>query len=248
MADSDRPAAPLLAVRGVLKRFGGLVAVNNCSLDVAPGTVTALIGPNGSGKTTLFHLITGMLQPDGGDIYLAGQRITGLPPHRINRLGLSRTFQLTRVFGSMTLLENLVVAAAGGSERQQNRRAMDLLRFVGLAEKRDHLAGTLSYGQRRLLEFARALMPEPRLVLLDEPFAGVNPVLEEKLVSHIRDLHRQGVTCLIIDHEMKIIMSLCDPVIVLSHGEVIAQGPPDQVRNDPQVMTAYFGETKGVSA
>ncbi|HEV2126620.1 MAG TPA: ABC transporter ATP-binding protein [Chloroflexota bacterium] len=243
--------APMLEVTRLMKRFGGVTATNGCTLSVASGTITALIGPNGSGKTTLFHQISGLIRPDGGEITLEGRRIDGRPPHAISRAGIARTFQITRVFPSLTLLANLLVAAhdhpnRGGlkvpfDETAARRRAHDLLEFVGLHHLRDEPAGVLSYGQRKLLEFARAHINEPRLVLLDEPFAGVNPVLEARMVEHIKTMRDRGVTFFVIDHEMKIIMSLCHPIIVLDHGDVIAQGTAAEIQSNPAVIEAYFG-------
>ena len=235
----------MLEVSNLVKRFGGLTAIAGCSLQVAAGTISALIGPNGSGKTTLFNQISGLIRPDRGEIRLQGRRIDGLPPHQISHAGVARTFQITRIFPSLTLLQNMLIAAHGHADAAARGRALELLDFVGLADRRDEPAGTLSYGQRKLLEFARAHINAARLVLLDEPFAGVNPALEEKLVDYIRAMHRQGVTFFVIDHEMKIIMSLCHPIIVLDHGEVIAQGSAAEIRANPAVLEAYFGKADG---
>lgn len=232
----------MLEIRDLVKRFGGVTATHHCSLEVAAGTITALIGPNGSGKTTLFNQISGLIKPDSGRILLDGADITGLDPHRIARAGVARTFQITRVFPSLTVLENMVLAAlGGGDEAAVTRRALELLDLVGLHARRDELAGGLSYGQRKLLEFARAHINRPKLVLLDEPFAGVNPVLEEKMVHYIQAMNREGVTFFVIDHEMKIIMSLCHPIIVLDHGEVIARGSAAEIQSNTDVQEAYFG-------
>lgn len=230
----------MLEIKGLVKRFGGVNATNIAQLSVAPGTITALIGPNGSGKTTLFNQISGLIRPDGGEILLEGRPIQRLSPHQIARAGVARTFQLTRLFPSLTLLENMVLAAHSGTAAPLER-ARDLLGFVGLFEKREQQAGSLSYGQRKLLEFARAMMNRPRLVLLDEPFAGVNPVLEEKMVDHIRAMHREGVTFFLIDHEMKIIMELCHPILVLDQGELIARGSAAEIQSNETVLEAYFG-------
>jgi ABC-type branched-subunit amino acid transport system ATPase component len=230
----------MLEIRSLQKRFGGVQATNLSTLRVEAGTITALIGPNGSGKTTLFNQLSGLIKPDSGQIWLDGKQIDGLSPHKIARSGVARTFQLTRLFPSLTLMENMVLAAHDRMP-QPAARARELLAFVGLEEKREELAGELSYGQRKLLEFARALVNRPRLVLLDEPFAGVNPVLEEKMVEHIQAMNKQGVTFFLIDHEMKIIMEICHPILVMDGGELIAQGTAAEVQANEAVMEAYFG-------
>jgi len=231
----------ILAVQGLTKQFGGVVAVHDVSLDVRAGSVTGLIGPNGSGKTTLFQLISGVDRPDGGAIVFKDQPITGKAPHAISRLGLGRTFQITRLFGQMTALENLMVASRAVVRGEAERRARELLEFVGLSSLAHEYAANLSYGQQKLLEFVRVLVPDPDLILLDEPFAGVNPAMEERLVSHLRELQARGKTFFITDHEMRLIMALCERLIVLDHGEVIADGTPDKVRADERVIEAYFG-------
>jgi ABC-type branched-subunit amino acid transport system ATPase component len=239
----------LLEVEGVAKRFGGVTAVDDCSLQVAEGAVTALIGPNGSGKTTLFNLITGYLAADAGVVRFAGRRFDRPDPARLYRSGLTRTFQQARVFASLTLIENLV-AAIHQSSRSLLRarvsasdleRARDVLEQFGIARLADRRAGELSFGQRKLLEFGTVLMGRPRLVLLDEPTSGVNPVMVEAMERHVRRLHEQGLTFLVVEHDMNLVMRLCDPVIVLDHGAKIAEGHPDQVRSDPRVLDAYLG-------
>ena len=240
---------PLLAVEGLTKRFGGVAAVDGCSFAVEQGSVTALIGPNGSGKTTAFNLITGYLPADSGTVTFAGRTVRRPDPTRLARAGLARTFQRARVFPELTVLENLAVAlqqpwkallgrALGPVER---RRAEALLEEFSLTRVARDRAGSLSFGQRKLLEFASLLMGEPQLVLLDEPAAGVNPVMVETMERHIRDLHARGLTFLLVEHDMHLVMRLSDTVIVLDHGTVIAAGPPLEVQRDPIVLDAYLG-------
>jgi ABC-type branched-subunit amino acid transport system ATPase component len=239
----------VLDVRDVSKTFGGVRAVDNCSFTVEAHTITAVIGPNGSGKTTLFNMVTGYLAPDRGRILFAGRDITGLDAGRLYRHGLSRTFQQARVFPQLSVQENLVVA--GGYSwpqlftrrmgRADRERAGHLLEEFRLAPVADLLASELSYGQRKLLEFAAVLMSEPTLVLLDEPTAGVNPVLIETMERHIRERHAAGVTFLIVEHDMGFVMRLCDPVIVLDRGRKIAAGAPADIQANQLVLDAYLG-------
>jgi branched-chain amino acid transport system ATP-binding protein len=224
-------AAPILEVAGLVKRFGGVTAVDRCSLALAPGRIYGLIGPNGSGKTTLFNCITGLEVRDAGTIRFRDHRVDGWPAHRIAGLGLGRTFQLIRVFPEMTALENLLVVSRGPSPAAV-RRAGELLAFVKL----DGLAG-----EQRLLEFARVLMMEPTLILLDEPAAGVNRTLLNELLAAIRRLRDEGRTILIVEHDMKVVMGLCEWVFVLDYGEKIAEGPPQAIQSDERVIEAYFG-------
>ena len=239
----------LLAVHDLTKVFGGVRAVDGASLSVKEGTVTALIGPNGSGKTTLFNIITGYLKADAGRVEFDGRDVTGSDPGRLYRQGLSRTFQQARIFPQLTVQENLVVAGGYGWRklftsrvgREDRERAASLLEEFRLARISDLFASELSYGQRKLLEFAAVLMSEPRLVLLDEPTAGVNPVLIEMMERHVRDRNAAGITFLIVEHDMTFVMRLCDPVIVLDAGRPIFTGEPLVVQNNPLVLDAYLG-------
>jgi branched-chain amino acid transport system ATP-binding protein len=244
--------APLLEVRNLSKHFFHLPALRRVSLRVERGELLGLIGPNGSGKTTLFNCVTGILRPSGGDVRLDGEAVTRTPPDALYRRGVSRTFQLIQLFPEMTALENLLMAAqerAGTllsrllrrDEREEADHARGLLEYLGLAGVADHPAATLSYGQQKLLDFGMALMSNPRLVLLDEPMAGVNPTMITTLVARIRDLNRRGYTFVVIEHNMEVVMSLCRRIIVLSQGAVIAEGTPEDIRDDPAVMDAYFG-------
>jgi neutral amino acid transport system ATP-binding protein len=240
----------LLEVSNLSKRFGGVVAVDSCSLSVPAGSITGLIGPNGSGKTTVFNLVTGFLPCDGGDMRFKSQSIAGLGPDRIYALGIGRTFQLARIFPRLTALENMLVPVrrAGlrallshGQWGHEKERAMEMLEFMDISKVAGTLGGALSYGQRKLLELAAVMMARPELVLLDEPAGGVNPVLLERIAEHIRQLNGQGITFLLVEHNMGFVMNLCHDVIVLHQGRVIAKGKPQEVRENPAVLDAYLG-------
>ena len=229
---------PILEIQDVRKSFGGVHALAGCGFSVGEGEIVGLIGPNGSGKTTLFNTIVGYLPLDGGRILYRGENVTGLPPYQIARKGIGRTFQVTRIFPKMTLMENVTLptrnAAAGD-------RAHELLEFVGLTDLRDEYASDLSFGQQRLLSIIQVLMLDPGLILLDEPAAGVSPVMQKKLLELIHYLNEEGRTFLIIEHNMDVVMNNCERVVVLSMGEKIAEGSPEEVRRDEAVLTAYFG-------
>jgi ABC-type branched-subunit amino acid transport system ATPase component len=240
----------LLEVEGLTKSFGGIRALDECSFEIPEGSVSALIGPNGSGKTTAFNVITGYQLADAGHLAFRGRSVRHPDPCRLERLGLARTFQQARVFPSLSVLENVVLGRHQTWHAllrrrvsvPDRRRAGGLLDEFGLSALADVPAGTLSYGQRRLLEFASVLMAEPALVLLDEPTAGVNPIMVETMERHIRRRHAQGVTFLIVEHKMPFVMRLCDPVIVLDRGRPIACAAPGEVQNDPRVLDAYLGD------
>ncbi len=233
-------ATPALEVDHVTKRFGGVLAVNRVSLALDPGRIHGLIGPNGSGKTTLFNCITGMERLDGGVVRLAGERIDGLKPFQVAARGVGRTFQVIRVFPELTALENLLVVTRG-PRPEAEARARDLLRFVRLEPLAHEYAGNLSYGQQKLVELMRVLMREPSVILLDEPAAGVNRTLLNDLLDAVRRLRDAGKTVLLVEHDMKVVMGLCETVFVLDHGEKIAEGPPGVIQSDERVIEAYFG-------
>ncbi len=252
-------AGPILNARGLVMDFGGVRAVNDCAIEVEKGSITGLIGPNGAGKTTVFNLIAGFHKPTAGQVSFRDRRIEGLPPHLIFGAGIVRTFQVPRELKRMSVLENLMLvpsAQAGESiwrvmltpwtikrqEREIADRARQVLDFTGLSEVADLDAGSLSGGQKKLLELARTLMADPELVLLDEPGAGVNPTLLRRLEGGIRRARDElGITFLLIEHDMGLIGRLCDHVIVMEQGSVLTQGPPDSVQRDQRVIDAYLG-------
>jgi neutral amino acid transport system ATP-binding protein len=249
-------AEPILVAEGVQRRFGGLVAVDVEHLEVGRGTMTALIGPNGAGKTTLFNLLTGFDRADAGTWRFDGHEIHHLPAHRVARAGMVRTFQLTKALARLSVIDNVLLGARdvpgerlrgallGGwraREAELRVRAEELLEEVGLAAKRDVDAGTLSGGQRKLLELGRALMSEPRMLMLDEPMAGVNPALAEFLVERIAGLRERGLTVLYVEHELDVVMALSDAVHCLAEGRIISSGTAAQVLHDPVVEEAYLG-------
>jgi branched-chain amino acid transport system ATP-binding protein len=249
----------MLEIKQVEKSFGGLKAVNDCSLKVHEGSITGLIGPNGAGKTTLFNIITGHYKPDRGKIYFEGDAIEGLAPHQIFKKKVYRTFQITREFSQMTVLENLMImpehqigqkiwntwfraTSVRDQEKEIQDKAMEVLEFVELVSLKDEYAGSLSGGQKKLLEIARSMMANPKLVLLDEPGAGVNPTLMGKLVANIKTLRdEKGITFFLIEHDMELVMNLCDPVIVMSEGTKLAEGTAAEIKKDERVLEAYLG-------
>ena len=230
----------VLAVQGVRKSFGGVTAVNDVSLALEPARIYGLIGRNGSGKTTLFNCVTGIERLDAGRVTFRGQRIDGLKPWQIARRGIGRTFQIIRVFPELTALENLLVVTRG-ARAEAERRGRELLDFVRLGDLAGEYAGNLSYGQQKLVEFVRMLMTDPTLILLDEPAAGVNRTLLNDLLEAVSRLRDAGKTVLLVEHDMKVVMGLCETVFVLDHGEKIAEGPPGAIQTDERVIEAYFG-------
>ncbi|XGV99476.1 MAG: ABC transporter ATP-binding protein [Leptolyngbya sp. BL-A-14] len=258
----DRPAKlqlPLLAASGLIKSFGGLIAVDQVSIEVAKGSITGLIGPNGAGKTTLFNLLSNFIHPDQGRVLFDGEPVHQLQSYQIAQQGMIRTFQVARVLSRLSVLENMLLATQhqtgenfwftwfkqkqiAAEERQQRDRAMTILESIGLAHMAHEYAGALSGGQRKLLEMGRALMSQPKLILLDEPAAGVNPTLINQICDRILTWNREGLTFLIIEHNMDVIMSLCDRVWVLAEGRNLAVGTPTEIQTNPQVLEAYLGQ------
>jgi branched-chain amino acid transport system ATP-binding protein len=248
---------PILVADGIVRDFGGLRAVDVDHLEVQRGTITALIGPNGAGKTTLFNLLCGFDKPDGGVWSFDGQPLQGVPAYRIARMGMVRTFQLTKVLARLTVLDNMLLAPGGqrgerfgsaflpgrwrAQERDNTERALELLARFNLDAKRDDPAGTMSGGQRKLLEMARALMVDPRIVMLDEPMAGVNPALVQSLLGHVTALRDEGRTVVFVEHDMDVVMSISDWIVCLAEGRIIAEGPPAAITSNPAVIEAYLG-------
>ena len=248
----------ILKITGLARSFGQMKAVDDVSLDIKRGSMTGLIGPNGAGKSTLFNLLTGALKPDSGTVSLEGQDVTGLPPNQLFSRGLGRTFQIPRPFARMSVLENVMLAPPDQTgetvvgpflfrsrmhdeEKRIRTKALEVLEFVTLVALADHPAGQISGGQMKLLELARVLMGDPKVILLDEPAAGVNPVLTETLVGKIEELNRQGTTFVIIEHDMDFVMRHCDPVIALAEGRVIFEGTSEEALANPVLLDAYLG-------
>ncbi len=228
----------LLDVNHARKKFDSLLALSDCSFGVEQGEIIGLIGPNGAGKTTLFNLITGFLSLDSGQILFKGENIVGLKPYAIARKGIGRTFQITRIFPKLTLLENLILPSRLSNAEE---RASELLDLAELKDLKDEYASDLSYGQQKLLSLMQALMSDPALILLDEPAAGINPTMQNKIISLIHSLNDMGKSFIIIEHDMDVIMKHCDRIIVLCFGEKIAEGTSEEVGNNEQVLKAYFG-------
>ncbi len=248
---------PILVADGIVRQFGGLTAVDVEHVEIQRGAITALIGPNGAGKTTFFNLLTGFDQPDQGTWSFGTHSLKGVAPHKVARLGMVRTFQLTKALSKLTVIENMRLGATGqkgenvfralvkglwgAQEREITQRADDLLARFKLDTKREDFAGSLSGGQRKLLEMARALMVGPEIVMLDEPMAGVNPALTQSLLGHVKDLREDGMTVLFVEHDMDMVRDISDWVIVMAQGKIIAEGPPDAVMGDQRVIDAYLG-------
>jgi neutral amino acid transport system ATP-binding protein len=248
---------PILIADDIVRQFGGLTAVDVNHVEIQRGAITALIGPNGAGKTTFFNLLTGFDQPDHGSWSFQGKSLSGVPAHKVARRGMVRTFQLTKALSKLTVIENMRLGATGqrgenvfralvssiwrDQEREITDRADDLLARFKLDTKREDFAGSLSGGQRKLLEMARALMVGPEMVMLDEPMAGVNPALTQSLLGHVKDLREDGMTVLFVEHDMDMVRDISDWVIVMAQGQVIAEGPPDAVMGDQRVIDAYLG-------
>ena len=248
----------MLTVENLAKEFDGLTAVNDLNFTVEPNTISGLIGPNGAGKTTTFNMIAGHLKPSSGKIYFDGKEITNLRPHQTFQLGIVRTFQIPRPFSGMTVLENLTMVprnqigekiwnnwlrnnAVEREEQQIREKANGLLEFLNLSDLQNEYSGNLSGGQLKLLELGRALMSDPKVILLDEPAAGVNPTLLEEIIDRIRDIHRQGVTFLIIEHNMELVMRLCSSILVMAEGGILMRGSPEKIRSDPRLIDAFLG-------
>lgn len=245
----------MLKIKNIVKFFGGIKAVDNCSFEVKKNTITALIGPNGSGKTTLFNIISGIVEEDKGEIYLEGKNITKLSIEEISNIGISRIFQQTKLFDNLTIKENLLLAFDNKDTKFWNNilgfnkiteakeeKIKEVLKIINLEKHINHLAKELSYGQKRLIEIFRAIINPHKLLMLDEPVAGVTPHLREKIAEILLDLKQKGDTILLIEHDMNFTFKLADWVIVLEKGRVIAEGKPEEIKNDPRVLEAYLGE------
>ena len=240
----------MLAIHNINKSFGGLHAVKDCSFTAEEGKITALIGPNGAGKTTAFNIISGTLRPDSGEVHLEGKPITGLHPHKITRRGMSRTFQISRNFEDLTVLENLIAQSQYRGLRNlfrpaisslEEEKAMEMLEFLNISRLAREEARSLSYGQKKLMDLAALLMSNPKLILLDEPAGGVNPTLLATIVDHINELNKRGLTVLIVEHNMNLVMKISHKVVVMAYGTVIAEGDPLTIQDDPSVLEAYLG-------
>ncbi|MGQ9871512.1 ABC transporter ATP-binding protein [Leptodesmis sp.] len=256
---AQSPELPLLVASGLNKSFGGIRAIDNAAIEVRKGSITGLVGPNGAGKTTLFNLLLNFIRSDSGRVLFDGEPVHHLPPYRIARMGMVRTFQVARALSRMSVMDNMLLAAQkqtgenfwmtwfkqreiAQEEKQQRQKAMEILESIGLAHMASEYAGALSGGQRKLLEMGRALMTDPKLILLDEPAAGVNPTLINQICDRIQRWNREGLTFLIIEHNMDVIMSLCDRVWVLAEGRNLAAGTPAEIQSNPEVLEAYLGQ------
>ena len=240
-------ATPLLSVTGLTKTFGGLHAVSACSFEIAPATIVGLIGPNGSGKTTVFNLITKLLRPDAGAVFFDGERIDGLKTYEIARRGIGRTFQAVKIFRDLTVWDNLSIAAMGRERVGWEPGATAWLGRLGLSHLKDDPAESLSVGQQRLLELAMNLVVDPPFLMLDEPLAGVHPRIRRQIAETVKALRVEGRTFLIIEHDMAFVMELCDKLVVMDHGEKIAEGSPAAIRRDPRVIDALLGQRRAIT-
>jgi branched-chain amino acid transport system ATP-binding protein len=242
----------ILEIRGLRKRFYQLEAVAGVNFDVREGEILGLIGPNGSGKTTLFDCVTGIQRPTAGEVRFMGRRITRMKPHTVYRYGIGRTFQLVQLFPEMTALDSMIMAVQESEgtllsrlfkmdETDDINKAIELLEFLNIIHLKDEVAKNLSYGQQKLLDIGMVLMSDPKLIMLDEPLAGVNPTLGKEIAARLVELNRQGRSFLVIEHNMRVVMNLCHRIVVLDHGEKIAEGSPEEIQNNEQVLAAYFG-------
>lgn len=238
-----------LQVSNLHKHFGGVAAIDGCSFTCGPTSLTGLVGPNGSGKSTLFNVIGGIVRPDAGEVTLGDQRLTGLAPHLTARAGIARTFQTTRLFKSLTVLDNILLGASSRAAGESSvERARVLLDGFGLADLEARQADALSFGQQRLVELARAMIGKPRFILLDEPFAGLSPLMALEFERHVTGLADAGIGAILIEHNLSVVLRLCPRIIVLNRGKLIADGPPDEVCRNPSVIDAYLGDAHAVTA